>query len=203
MNSLRSGYLPLAVTSPQSAGLALQYGAAATALYTSPTCADDIRTGLTRPGLPIRHVLDCITNPDSAATCFAAMARTGGRYTCLESMPAAWRTRKAVRVKEVAGYEGLGRPVSLGPASTDNDDEGVDNSVAATYSRQANLELFDITQRWTREVQALLDKGLLKPHPVREVTDGDDWGSRIVNGLIELQNGAVRGQKLAVRVSQY
>lgn len=190
----------MAVTSPQSVGLALRYGAAATALYTSPTCADDIRTGLARPGLPIRHVLDCITSPDSSATCFAAMARTGGRYACLESMPAAWRTRKAVRVKEVAGYEGLGRRVSLGPAPTNIDTGDVGGSVEATYSREANPVLFDITQRWTREVQALLDKGLLKPHPVREVTDGDDWGSRIVNGLVELQNGAVRGQKLAVRV---
>lgn len=125
------------------------------------------------------------------------MARTGGRYACLESMPAAWRTRKAVRVKEVAGYEGLGRRVSLGPACNDGD---VDGSVEATYNREANPVLFDITQRWTREVQALLDKGLLKPHPVREATDGDDWGNRIVNGLVELQNGAVRGQKLAVRV---
>lgn len=114
-------------------------------------------------------------------------------------MPAAWRTRKAVRVKEVAGYEGLGRRVSLGPASNDGD---VDGSVETTYNREANPVLFDITQRWTREVQALLENGLLKPHPVREVTDGDDWGSRIVNGLVELQNGAVRGQKLAIRVGR-
>jgi hypothetical protein len=130
------------------------------------------------------------------------MARTGGRYACLERMPAAWRTRKAVRVKEVAAYEGLGRRVWLGPATTDAHDGDVDQSAEATYSREANPVLFDITQRWTREVQALLDKDLLKPHPVREVTDGDDWGSRVINGLLELQIGAVRGQKLAVRVDQ-
>jgi len=130
------------------------------------------------------------------------MARTGGRYACLERMPAAWRTRKAVRVKEVAAYEGLGTRVWLGPAATDAQDGDVDQSAEATYSREANPVLFDITQRWTREVQALLDKDLLKPHPVREVTDGDDWGSRVINGLLELQNGAVRGQKLAVRVNE-
>lgn len=190
------------MTSPQSAGLALQYGAAATALYTSPTCAEDIRTGLTRPGLPIRYVLDCITSPDSATTCLAAMARTGGRYASLEEMPAAWRTRKAVRVKEVAAYEGLGRRVWLGPAPIKSHDGDVDQSVEATWTREANPVLFEITQRWTREVQSLLDKGLLKPHPVREVTDGDDWGNRIVNGLVELQSGAVRGQKLVIRVSE-
>lgn len=190
------------MTSPQSAGLAIQYGAAATALYTSPTCADDLRTGLTQPGLPIRHVLDCITSPDSATTCLAAMARTGGRYASLEQMPAAWRTRKAVRVKEVAAYEGLGRRVWLGPAHTEAHGGDVDRPVEATWSREANPLLFEITQRWTREVQSLLDKGLLKPHPFREVTDGEDWGSRIINGLVELQSGAVRGQKLAIRMSQ-
>lgn len=190
------------MTSPQSAGLALQYGAAATALYTSPTCADDIHTKLTQPGLPIRHVLDCITSPDSTTTCLAAMARTGGRYASLEQMPVAWRTRKAVRVKEVAAYEGLGKRVWLGWAPTEAHGSDIDRPVEATWSREANPLLFDITQRWTREVQSLLDKGLLKPHPVREVTDGDDWGSRIINGLVELQSGAVRRQKLAIRVSQ-
>lgn len=130
------------------------------------------------------------------------MARTGGRYASLEQMPAAWRTRKAVRVKEVAAYEGLGRRVCLGPTPTKTHDGGVDQSVEATWTREANPVLFDVTRRWTREVQSLLDKGLLKPHPLREVTDGDDWGSRIVNGLVELQGGAVRGQKLAIRVSQ-
>lgn len=130
------------------------------------------------------------------------MARTGGRYASLEQMPAAWRTRKAVRVKEVAAYEGLGRHVWLGPAPTKTHDGDVNQSVEATWTREANPVLFEITQRWTREVQLLLDKELLKSHPVREVTDGEDWGHRIVNGLVELQSGAVRGQNLAIRVSQ-
>lgn len=88
-------------------------------------------------------------------------------------------------------------------ASTSIDDDGFEQSVEATYSREATKLLVDITQRWTREVQTLLNKGLLKPHPVREVTDGNGWGNRIFSGLAELQYGAVRGLKLAVRVNYY
>lgn len=135
------------------------------------------------------------------------MARTGGRYAALEHVPKAWRTRKAVRVREVMGYEGLGRRVSIGVNTPGDgslaDDERAPGSTgenSSTYTREPNPALFAITHRWRDEVQALLDEGLLRCHPVREVSDGDDWASAIVQGLSELQRGEVRGQKLVVRV---
>ncbi|KAF3018240.1 hypothetical protein E8E14_013272 [Neopestalotiopsis sp. 37M] len=120
-----SGFRPIAVTSPQSADLAIAYGASATASYTSPRSVESIKQGA---GTPIRHALDCITTAESVAACFSALARTGGRYACVEGLQAAWRTRRAIHVKEVMGYEAFGCRALLGS----------EDSNSTTYTREAN-----------------------------------------------------------------
>ncbi|KAI1468151.1 putative alcohol dehydrogenase [Daldinia caldariorum] len=153
-----AGHTPIAVTSAASASLACTYGAVGSALYTSRTCVEDIRSFIPK-GAVIRHALDCIINTESAAACFAAIGRAGGRYACLESLQDEWRTRRAVYVKEVMGFEGFGFEVALGDS---------------IYSRKANRELFLEGCFWTNEMQASLDAGLIKPHPswgwLRKVT---------------------------------
>lgn len=178
----RSGYTPITTTSAKSAALAVKFGAAGTARYTSASCADTVRE---LAKVPIRHTLDCITSPESVATCFAAMARTGGRYACLEAMDDAWRTRRLVQVKEVMGFEGLGHDVRFGP-------------VPSTYWRDRNPSVNALCRRWRDEVQGLLDAGSLRHHPIREMPGA--W-SGIIEGLALLKNGQVRGQKLVVRLS--
>ncbi|KAK6063440.1 Enoyl reductase LovC 3 [Seiridium cupressi] len=177
-----SGYTPLAVTSPKSASLGTEYGAAATASYTSANPVESIRS--IASGKPIRHALDCITDAYSASICFGALARAGGNYACLEECPDAWRIRKAVRVMEVMGYEILGNRVDLGPSSV--------------YTRDVSKVAFDLGQTWAGELQSLVDKDLVKPHPIREIK-GKLEG--IVDGLSMLQRGEVRGQKLVVRIA--
>ncbi|EED16639.1 zinc binding dehydrogenase, putative [Talaromyces stipitatus ATCC 10500] len=176
-----SGYAPIAIASSASADMAMKYGAIGTADYTSPSCADAIKK--LAGGAPIRHVLDCIASAESAAMCFSLIARTGGRYACLEGLNPAWKTRRTVKVKEVMGFEGLGIKIDLGPTS---------------YSRDANLALRKICCDTTKDIQIVMDAGLLKPHPVREVPG--QWQG-IIDGLAMLQRGEVRGQKLVVRVS--
>lgn len=158
-----------------------EYGAVGNAPYTSPSCVETVKS--LANGVPIRHALDCITTPESVAICFDAIGRAGGRYACLEKLEDAWRTRRAVRTKEVMGFEGFGHRVSLG-------DE--------TYSRGANEELKSGGSFWWSEMQASLDQSLIKPHPVREV--GAKWEG-ILEGLAMLQRGEVRGKKLCVRVA--
>ncbi|RYP50276.1 hypothetical protein DL768_004170 [Monosporascus sp. mg162] len=175
-----SGYFPIAVTSPTSASLANRYGAVCTAHYTSPSCAAEARA--LAPG-PIRYALDCITSAESATTCFGVIARVGGRYACLEKLPEAWRTRRAVKTKEVMGYEGLGIRVDFGPDSP--------------YSCDANRDAFDICARWAMDMQGLLDNGLIETHPIRELEGRWDG---ILQGLQMLQKGEVRGEKLVVRL---
>lgn len=127
--------------------------------------------------------MDCITSAESTAFCFSSIARTGGRYACLEGLNPAWNTRRSIRVKEVMGFEGLGIKIDLGPSS---------------YSRNANPALHEICCTRAKDIQAVLDAGLIKPHPIREVPG--QWQG-IIDGLAMLQRGEVRGQKLVVRVS--
>ncbi|KAI0408922.1 putative alcohol dehydrogenase [Xylaria palmicola] len=209
-----SGHVAIAVTSPQSASLAIRYDASATASYTSPTCAADVRAQASEP---VRHALDCITSAESAATCFAALARTGGRYACVESFQEAWRSRRAVRVKEVMGYEGLGRSIQFeayvespnlttaaaAAAAADDDDgcNGGSSSVpppSSTYTRKANAALATLCARWAYEMRRLLDAGLIKHHPVREIEGRWDG---IIDGLLALQRGEVRCEKLVIRIA--
>ena len=175
-----SGYAPIAVTSTTSASLALKYGAVGTAIYTSPNCVQVIKE--IACGKPVKKVIDCITSEESAAHSFAAIARTGGRYTCLEGLDESFRTRRTVRTKEVMGYEGLGVKVDLGPTP---------------YSREANKRLLEVTMRVAAEMQKVIDTGLVKTHPVKEVPGR--WEG-IIKGLGILQRGEVRGQKLVVRI---
>ncbi|KAI1354756.1 putative alcohol dehydrogenase [Xylaria sp. FL0043] len=179
-----SGYLPIAVTSPQSAALAVECGASSTCSYTSPKCAESARA---LAGVPIRHALDCITSAESVATCFAALARTGGRYACIESLQDNWRTRRAVRVKEVMGYEALGRDFLVGSEA-----EGV------TYTRSASSTLAELYARWGTEMQRLLDAGSVKHHPILQIEGRWDG---IIKGLLMLRRGEVRGRKLVIRIA--
>lgn len=179
----RSGYIPLAVVSSKSAALSIEYGAAATASYTAANPVEAIRS--IAEGKPIRHALDCITDAESAGISFASLARAGGRYACLEECPQTWRTRRAVRVKEVMGYEILGDRVDLGPSSI--------------YSREKSQTCLGIGQEWAADIQLLLDQGAVRHHPTREVTG--KWDG-IMQGLAMLQRGEVRGQKLVVRISE-
>ncbi|KAJ5588378.1 hypothetical protein N7537_011056 [Penicillium hordei] len=175
------GYTPIAIASELSAGLAVNYGAVATASYTSKNCVDTVKT---LAGKPIRHALDCITDMESVPICFAALARTGGRYACLEECPESWRTRRAVRVKEVMGFQILGDDMDLG---------------VSTYTRPKDQGLMDIGMVWAKEMEILMETKQIKPHPLREVSGG--WEG-IIRGLEMLRKGEVRGQKLVIRIPQ-
>ena len=173
------------MTSPTSAALAIRYGAVGSAPYTAPplTCIDTVRS--LGDGVPIRHALDCITSAESVAICSGALARTGGRYVCLEWLDKSWQTRKAVKSREVMGFEGLGIHVDLGPASG--------------YTREASESAFAICTEWASEMQVILDNGAVEPHPIREVKG--KWDG-ILQGLDILQKGGVRGEKVVVSLKE-
>lgn len=177
-----------------SANLAEHYGAANVVTCTdadATKCLDKIST-IVADGPPLRHALDCITDADSASFCFKALARTGGRYACLEEFRGAWRTRRVVKVKEVMGYEVLGRQISLG-------------GQGSIYTRGINHAAVEVGRCWSGEMQSLLDGGLVETHPVQEVQEwdvGGQWADAVIVGLQQLKAGGVRGQKLGVRVSR-
>lgn len=175
------GYTPIAIASTKSAALAMEYGAAATVSYLSTDCVKDVKLLAQKP---IRLVLDCITDAESVEICFNAMARTGGSYACCEECPAVWRTRRAIKVKEVMGFQVLGVDINLG---------------ASTYTRPADQKLLEIGMKWASEMQLLMESDRVKPHPLRELEGGWDG---IIKGLEMLRKGEVRGQKLVLRIPQ-
>jgi NADPH:quinone reductase-like Zn-dependent oxidoreductase len=156
-------------------------GAIGTASYASVDCVKEIQR--LAAGVPIRHALDCITDARSAAICFAALGRTGGRYACLEALEESWRTRRAVKVKVVMGFEMQGVDVDLGHD---------------VYTRKARPELHALGMVWTKEMQALLDAGAVITPPIRELEGGFEG---IIAGLHMLQAGEIRGEKLVARLS--
>lgn len=175
------GYTPIVIASNNSAALAMEYGAAATASYTSKYCVEVVKSLAKKP---IRRVLDCITDSESVAICYSAMARTGGNYACCEECHKVWRTRRAIKVKEVMGFQVLGVAIDLGDS---------------TYTRPADKNLMKIGMRWAVEMQLLMESGRIKTHPLRELQSG--WES-IIQGLDMLRKGEVRGHKLVLRIPQ-
>lgn len=159
----------------------MKYGAIGTASYTSADCVETIKS--VSGGLPIKHALDCITDPDSVNVCFRALSRVGARYACLEDCPEAWRTRPSVKTKVVMGFELQGVDVDLGHP---------------VYTRKANPKMHTIASEWTNEIQSMLDKGQIITQPVREVKGGFEG---IIEALEMLRNGDVKGEKLAVQVA--
>jgi NADPH:quinone reductase-like Zn-dependent oxidoreductase len=159
----------------------MSYGCIGTAPYTSPTCAQDIKK--LAGGRAITYVLDCITDAESAATCFAAIGRTGGRYACLEAIPDAWITRRAVKVSVVMGFEGQNYDVDLGPS---------------VYSRKANPGLHAVAAKWAQELQPFLDNGSFKTQPIKEIPGGFEG---VIAAMESLVKGEVRGEKLVVTIA--
>lgn len=177
----RSGYAPIAVCSSQSSSLCLSLGAIGTASYTSPTCAQDIKA--LANGRKIKHALDCITDPESAAVCLASLARIGARYACLEAVPDAWLTRRSVAVKVVMGFEGQNFDVDLGHP---------------VYSRKANPTLHAVAAKWAAELQPLLNAGHIRTQPLQEIESRFEG---VIRGLEILQDGHIKGKKLVVAIS--
>lgn len=65
------------------------------------------------------------------------------------------------------------------------------------YSRKASPERHAIGVTWAKEMQTLLDAGLITTPPIRQLEG--QWAG-IIRGLEMLQKGDVRGEKLVVRV---
>ncbi|KAI0434878.1 GroES-like protein [Xylaria sp. FL1042] len=172
-----SGLLPITTCSPRNFDLVRTRGAAAALDYVTPNVVDDIKAFA---GGKLKHVYDCVADPSSAAHCYAAIGRTGGRYVSVEKVPEEiLQTRRAVRAKFILGYELFGRDV---PLSRGNE--------CVADPKKVVLAI-----RHLRILQGLLDRGALKTHPVQELGGGLPG---VLEGLRLLKSGSVSGKKLVV-----
>lgn len=102
---------PITTCSPHNFALVDSRGAEAAFDYSDPDTPAAIKK---HTGGQLKHVLDCISDAQSVETCFAAMARVGGRYVnfglVLDERLA---KRRAVRARFVLTFEIAGEEVRL------------------------------------------------------------------------------------------
>lgn len=86
-----SGFAPIATCSPRNFSLVRLYGVEHVFNYADEKTAEAIRQVTNRR---LEYAVDCITDKLSVACCYAAMARTGGRYVSFEMCPEDMRPRR-------------------------------------------------------------------------------------------------------------
>lgn len=171
-----SGYDPITTCSARNFDLVKSLGASAAFDHTQGGVGPQIRAH-TKGRL--RHALDCITDQASAACCYAALGRPGGRYASLERCAPEWRTREAVRADFVMMCEAFGNEVALG----------------GEYWRAANPQARRLAVDMYRVMQDLLDGAKIRPHPAEVVGRGLE---QVLEGLRVLKSGSVSGKRLVV-----
>lgn len=170
-----SGFRVVAICSPHNFSLALDRGAEKTFDYHSSTCAQEVRHYTSDS---LQHVFDCISTSSSAAICEACISSCGGAIASV--LPVKY-SRKDIKSEKNSGYTSFGEPFTQFGVHTPVIPEDV------AFARK-NYEL----------AQELLEKGLIKPHPVRL---GEGGWEGVLGGIDQLRKGLVSGVKLVYSVS--
>lgn len=125
----------------------------------------------------LRHALDTISIDASAKTCADALSTTGGTYSALEPINS---PRKDIESRSTLAYS------ATGEALTD-------------YGRPATKDDFDFGVEFWQLAGQLLEQGKLKVHPPSVRPDGLKG---VLEGLLEMREGRVSGEKLVYRVGE-
>ncbi|KAF2258900.1 alcohol dehydrogenase [Lojkania enalia] len=169
------GYAPMAVCSPSSFPLVREVGAHLCVDYRNSGGSDEIRN--TTNG-QLRWVLDCIGSPGSTTFCYTAFGNLDGRYTALNPVPDRLRLRKRRVVPDwILGYTVFGSDVNLS--------EGFVKKAASIDTA--------FTIAWLMNMESLLSRGELQPHPTSLQPDGLRG---IERDLLLLRQGSTSGKKL-------
>ncbi|ROW00114.1 hypothetical protein VSDG_03467 [Cytospora chrysosperma] len=176
-----AGLRPIATCSPANFDLALRFGAEQVFDYHSPTCAEDIRAYTQNE---LGYSLDCVAQADTTKLCYEAMGRAGGRYVTLEPFRDKVAQTRPLTV-EPSWFMVLsifGGPVDL----------------KGEYRRDADPKYREAGAKQFAAVQALMDRGLVEPHPVKSMRGGWDG---ILQGVDIIRKQPLSGQKLVYPVS--
>lgn len=176
-----SGYDPIATCSPHNFDLVTSRGASAVFDYSKPECAKDISDYAAGT---LKYALDCISDESSSAICYQAIQRVGGRYVSLESVPDdSLASRRAIVPTFVLAAEAYDEDVRLGSDVYDRRGDPAKHELTVTYMRLIQKEV--------------LDRGLLRAHPVERLTGGLQG---VLEGMTRLAEGKVSGRKLVAVV---
>ncbi|KDN59980.1 putative conserved hypothetical protein [Colletotrichum sublineola] len=160
--------------------LVKKYGAEEVFDYNDPDCGKKIKLYTLNT---LSYIIDPFTDLKSVALCYEAMGRAGGHYACLEMYPDYALERRSIKVFFVMGMALLGHRLEL--------DYG--------YQRDEDPELRAFGISLYKDLQKLLDRGRLRPHPIRELEGGFEG---ILKGVDMLKNKEVSGQKLVIALEK-
>ncbi|KAF1994670.1 GroES-like protein [Amniculicola lignicola CBS 123094] len=175
-----SGFEPIATCSPRNFDLVRGCGASAVFDYVDPDTPAAIKQ---HTGGRLKYVLDCISDAHSVDVCFAAIARTGGRYASLELVPDdLLARRRAVKPSFVMAYEisGEGTPFPGG------------------YGKPPAPRKKELCGRFFLVYTRLLSQGKLRMYRKKRLRDGFEG---ILEGLAALQDGSMMVSKMVVFLS--
>jgi NADPH:quinone reductase-like Zn-dependent oxidoreductase len=170
-----AGFEPVVTCSPHNFDLVRAYGASVVFDYKAPECTETIRK-YTKNGL--RFALDCISTTASMDFCYRALGRAGGKYTALEPYSeAVAQRRKMVKPDWVMGPQMMGREIGW----------------PKPHWRPASPEIGAFGATWTMTLQRLLDKGLIRPHPILLKQGGL---REVLGGIEDIRSKKISGKKL-------
>ena len=183
----RSGCIPITTCSPHNFDLVKSYGAEQVYDYHDPASSVDQIKAYT--GNALDYALDCVCDAASMNFCYNAIGRFGGKYTALQPyqhLVEHLQNKRARRVKAdwILGSALFGKKINW----------------KEPYNVEADPELRVFGEEWFRCAQRLLDRGEIRPHPVR-VDSGDVTGFEgVLRGLEVLKSKGVSGEKLVYRI---
>lgn len=169
-----SGFRVLAICSPHNFDLVVSRGAEKAFDYHSSTCAQEIQNYTSDS---LQHVFDCISSSSSAAICEACISSCGGTVACV--LPVKY-CRPDIKSKKLSGYTSFGEPFTKFGLYTPAKPEDV------AFAKKC----FELAQE-------LLEKGLIKPHPIQL---GQGRWEGVLEGIDHLRKGLVSGVKLVYSV---
>lgn len=173
------GYAPIAVCSPSNFPLAREAGAHFCVDYKNSRGSDEIRNATNGQ---LRWVLDCIGSSGSTTFCYTAFGNGDGRYVALNPVPDRLRLRKRRVVPDwILGYTVFGRDVKL----------------SERLVKEATSDDAAFTIAWLMNMEPLLSRGELQPHPVSLQPDGLRG---IERDQLLLRQGSTSGKKLVYRL---
>ncbi|KGO65249.1 Polyketide synthase, enoylreductase [Penicillium italicum] len=174
-----AGLRPIVTCSPSNFDLVYHFGAEKAFDYHSPNVGAEIRAYTSNT---LAYALDCVSLADTTQLCYGAIGRAGGRYVALEPFrEAIATTRPTIEPSWVMVLTIFGRKVAL---------DGVYGRDARPEERVFGAQLF-------KEVQNLLDCGLIDPHPVKALPGG--WEG-VIEGVDKIRNETLSGYKLVYPV---
>jgi aspyridone synthetase trans-acting enoyl reductase len=113
--------------------------------------------------------------------CYEAIGTSGGRYIALDPFPIRNHTRRVIKPSWIIGYTIYGKPINW----------------KRPFKREARPQDREFARRWYPVAQELLNKGLIKTHPLQEEGGGFEG---VLVGAERSRKSQVSGVKLVYRI---